>query len=48
LAVAPAVAAAIGSDRPALADLARRAGRPLMLRPDPALGATGWRIEEDT
>ncbi len=43
---APAVAAALGQDAAALADLARRAGRPLMLRPEPALAPLGWRLEE--
>lgn len=46
LAAAPAVAAALERDAPALADLARRAGRPLMLRPEPGLAPLGWRIEE--
>jgi ribonuclease G len=46
LAAAPAVAAALDADAGARADLARRAGRALMLRPDPALAPLGWRIEE--
>jgi ribonuclease G len=46
LAVAPAVAAALEGDAVARADLARRAGRALILRPDPALAPLGWRIEE--
>ncbi len=46
LAAAPAVAAALQADTLALADLARRAGRPLILRPDAALAPLGWRIED--
>jgi ribonuclease G len=46
LAAAPAVAAALQNDKAALADLARRAGRPLILRPEPALAPLGWHIEE--
>jgi ribonuclease G len=46
LAVAPAVAAALEGDAAARADLARRTGRALILRPDPALAPLGWRIEE--
>ncbi len=46
LAAAPAVAAELQRDAAALADLARLAGRPLMLRPEPALAPLGWRIEE--
>lgn len=42
---APAVAAALERDSAALADLARRAGQPLMLRPDPALAPLRWRLE---
>ncbi len=44
LTAAPAVVAALEGDRFALSDLARRAGRPLILRPDPALAPLGWRI----
>lgn len=43
---APDVAAAVQSDSVAAADLARRTGRPLMLRPDPALPPGGWTLEE--
>jgi Ribonuclease G/E len=45
LAAAPAVVAALQRDTLALADLANRAGRPLMLRPEPALAPLGWRLE---
>jgi Ribonuclease G/E len=45
LAAAPAVAAALQHDDVARADLARRAGRPLVLRADPALAPLGWRLE---
>jgi Ribonuclease G/E len=40
----PAVVAALQGDAEALPDLARRAGRPLILRADPALSATQWVI----
>ena len=46
LAAAPSVVAAMQDDVAARADLARRAGRPLMLRSDPALAPCGWRIVE--
>jgi Rne/Rng family ribonuclease len=46
LAAAPAAVAALQADSFALADLARRAGRPLILRPDPSLAPLGWRIED--
>jgi len=46
LAAAPSVVAALEADGIALADLARRAGRPLILRPDPTLAPLGWRIED--
>jgi len=46
LAAAPAVVAALEADRIALAELAHRAGRPLILRPDPTLAPLGWRIED--
>jgi Ribonuclease G/E len=46
LAAAPAVVAALEADTTALADLARRAGRALILRPDPTLAPLGWRILE--
>jgi Ribonuclease G/E len=45
LAAAPAVVAALQDDGTARADLARRAGRPLVLRTDPALAPFGWRLE---
>jgi Ribonuclease G/E len=47
LRAAPAVAAALRADPVALADLARRAGRPLILRTDPALPFTGWTMEHE-
>jgi Ribonuclease G/E len=46
LAAAPAVVAALEGDRIALENLAHRAGRPLILRPEPALAPLGWRIED--
>ncbi|HET9019684.1 MAG TPA: ribonuclease E/G [Acetobacteraceae bacterium] len=46
LAAAPAVVAALQDDTAARADLARRAGQPLILRSDPALAPLGWRIAE--
>ena len=46
LRAAPDVVAGLQDDAAARADLARRAGRPLILRPDPALTPLGWRIEE--
>ena len=46
LGVAPAVATALQADAIALADLARRAGRPLILRIERGLAPLGWRIEE--
>jgi Ribonuclease G/E len=46
LCAAPAVATALRADAMALADLARRAGRPLMLCDDRALPSPGWRLEE--
>lgn len=45
LAAAPAVVSALERDEAALADLANRAGRPLILRPEPALAPLGWRLE---
>ena len=45
LRAAPAVVAALQTDSVALSDLARRAGRPLKLRADPALPSLAWRIE---
>jgi Ribonuclease G/E len=46
LRAAPAVATALRADPVALADLARRAGRPLMLCDDRALASLGWLLEE--
>ncbi len=43
LIAAPAIVTALQSDPMALPDLARRTGRPLILRSDPALA--GWRLE---
>jgi Ribonuclease G/E len=45
LRASPAIVAALQGDAEALADLARRAGRALMLRSDPNLPATAWTIE---
>ena len=45
LRAAPPVAAALMNDATARADIARLTGRNLALRSDPALGATGWRVE---
>ncbi len=45
LVAAPAVCAALQQDEVARADLARRAGRPLMLRPELELAPYGWRVE---
>ena len=46
LCAVPAVATALRADPVALADLARRAGRPLMLCDDRAVAPPGWRLEE--
>ena len=46
LRAAPAVVAALQADPVALADLARRTGRPLMLRTDPALPRSAGRLED--
>ncbi|HEX4261861.1 MAG TPA: ribonuclease E/G [Acetobacteraceae bacterium] len=46
LRAAPTVIAALEADAAALAAVARRAGRPLMLRSDPAVPPHGWTIEE--
>ena len=46
LCCAPLVASAIEHDSVACADLARRAGRPLMLRTDRAMAPLGWSIEQ--
>ncbi|HME23060.1 MAG TPA: ribonuclease E/G [Acetobacteraceae bacterium] len=45
LRASPAIVAALRDDAEALPDLARRAGRALILRSDPNLPATAWRIE---
>ena len=45
LRASPAIVAALRGDAEALADLARRAGRGLILRSDPNLPATAWTIE---
>ena len=45
LRASPAIVAALQGDAEALADLARRAGRALILRSDPNLPATAWMIE---
>ena len=47
LRAAPAVVAALQADTGALADLARRAGRALILRADPMLSVNAWVIESD-
>jgi hypothetical protein len=46
LCAAPDVVTALRADPVALVDLARRAGRPLMLCDDRALASLGWRLEE--
>jgi Ribonuclease G/E len=46
LAAAPDVENALRNDWVAREDLADRAGRPLILRPDPTLAPLGWRIED--
>ena len=45
LRASPAIVAALEADTEALPDLARRAGRALILRSDPNLPATAWQIE---
>ena len=45
LRASPAIVAALQGDAEALADLARCAGRPLILRSDPKLPATAWTVE---
>jgi Ribonuclease G/E len=45
LRAAPAVVAALQDDAAGLADLARRAGRPLMLRTDPRLPPESWELD---
>jgi Ribonuclease G/E len=47
LRASPAVVTALQQDTVALADLARRAGRALMLRSDPSLPTTGWIMEAE-
>ncbi len=46
LRASPSVVAALQADADALPDLARRAGRPLILHADPTLRATEWVIED--
>lgn len=46
LRASPAVVAVLQGDAEALPDLARRAGRPLILRADPTLSAAEWVIED--
>lgn len=46
LRASPAVVAALQADAEALADLARRAGRALILRSDPNLPGDAWTIDE--
>jgi hypothetical protein len=45
LRASPAIVAALQADAEALPDLARRAGRSLIIRSDPNLHATEWMIE---
>lgn len=45
LRAAPDVAAALDADAVARADLARRTGRPLILRVDPSMPGSGWALE---
>jgi hypothetical protein len=45
LRASPAVISALQRDPVALADLARRTGRDLMMRSDPLLSGTEWRME---
>ena len=45
LRASPAIVSVLRGDADALADLARRAGRGLILRSDPTLPTTGWMIE---
>jgi Ribonuclease G/E len=47
LRASPAVVSALQQDAIALADLARRAGRALILRSDPSLPETGWITEAE-
>ena len=45
LRAAPAVVSALQQDRAAMADLARRTGRTLILRSDPSLAGNLWTLE---
>ena len=45
LRASPAIVAALQSDTAALPDLARRAGRALILRSDPTLPSSAWTLE---
>jgi Ribonuclease G/E len=45
LRASPGIVAALQADAEALPDLARRAGRALIMRSDPTLPATGWTLE---
>jgi hypothetical protein len=47
LRASPAIVSALQQDPVALPDLARRAGRALMLRSDPALPAAAWIMEAE-
>ena len=47
LRAAPAIVEALQRDPVALPDLARRAGRGLVLRSDPSLTGTDWRLEQE-
>ena len=47
LRAAPAVVEALQRDPVALTDMAGRAGRALVLRSDPSLSATDWKLEQD-
>lgn len=44
---APEIASALLADPEARANIAARAGRPLVLRENPALSPAGWRLSED-
>lgn len=47
LRAAPTVVSALRADPVALPDLARRTGRPIVLRSDPSLPASAWVLEQD-
>jgi Ribonuclease G/E len=47
LRASPAIVEALGRDPVALADLASRAGRALMLRSDPSMPEIGWILDQD-